>query len=320
MEGGRLKYGFLANHGILVERVEPMGLLPFLVAEGVLTFEDSERIKHEVTSADKVDKLLTVVHRKGVTKEEVYERLMKVLKEAGDSGGQCLSDVIQRVEKESHQEGIEKRFEYAVGILDESHNALLKAYKHVIVRTLNVDDVLPQLIGSGVVTLEEKMAIRSEGTTNDKASKLVEIVRHRGSAAFDLFVMKLLESEGYRELGNLLSGGGVEVERLEGELKICPSTFVLSCYISFKCTMYILLYIQNVVGCVRIVRVAIMHLHVALFPIHAQLTSLSVRSLCNQKTARFCERGYLHVHLNTKEFISRHTAWCRIQRCKKEWR
>lgn len=231
MEGKRLKYGFLANHGILVERVEPMGLLPMLVAEGVVTFEDCERIKHEVTSADKVDKLLTLVHRKGVSNGEVYERLMKVLKGAGDSGGQYLSDVIQRVKEVSYQEGIEKRFEYAVQILEESHNAVLKAYKHVIVHTLNVDDVLPQLISSGVVTLEENVAIRSEVTQSKRASKLVEIIRHYGSAAFDLFVVTLRESEGYRELANQLSMGSVEDEQRKGELKI---VVVISCFISFE--------------------------------------------------------------------------------------
>ena len=232
MEGKRLKYGFLANHDVLVGRVEPLGLLPFLVAEGVVTFEDEERIKHEITSTAKVDKLLSVVHRRGVTDEKVYERFLKVLKEAGDLCGQDLDDVVRKIEEDANKEGIEKRFEYAVGILEEHHNAVLKANEHAIVSNLNVEDVLPQLVSSGVVTHEENVAVRNEVTQNKRAESLVKIIHRRGSAAFEAFVSALDKSEGYHELSSLLSeGGGVsaECDQRWGKLKfiITSCSFIL---------------------------------------------------------------------------------------------
>lgn len=226
MEGKRLKYGFLANHDVLVGRVEPLGLLPSLVAEGVVTFEDKERIKNEVTSTAKVDKLLSIVHRRGVTDEKVYERLLKVLKEAGDSGGQDLDDVVQKIKEDAHKEGVEKRFEYAAGILEERHNAVLKANEHAIVSNLNVEDVLPHLVSSGVVTHEENVAVRNEATQNKRAESLVKIVHRRGSAAFEAFVSALKKSESYHELTSLLSDGGAvlaEDDQRWGKLKIYHS-------------------------------------------------------------------------------------------------
>ena len=226
MEGKRLKYGFLANHDVLVGRVEPLGLLPSLVAEGVVTFEDKERIKNEVTSTAKVDKLLSIVHRRGVTDEEVYERLLKVLKEAGDLGGQDLNDVVQKIKEDAHKEGVEKRFEYAAGILEERHNAVLKANEHAIVSNLNVEDVLPHLVSSGVVTHEENVAVRNEATQNKRAESLVKIVHRRGSAAFEAFVSALKKSESYHELSSLLSDGGAvlaEDDQRWGKLKIYHS-------------------------------------------------------------------------------------------------
>lgn len=115
MEVNRLKYGFLANHGLLVRRLEPLSVLPSLVGVDVVSLDEKERIRHEVSTTLKVDRLLTSVHRRGVTDPEIYQRLLDVLKDTDATSGQNLEDIVKKIEEDSRKEGIEKRFEHTTG-------------------------------------------------------------------------------------------------------------------------------------------------------------------------------------------------------------
>lgn len=228
MEGSQLKYGFLANHKMLVERVEPRGLLPYLIAENVISFEEKEVIRHEVTASLMVDKLLTIVHRKGVTDPAIYTRLLGVLREAGATGGQYLESIVESIESDSQREDIQSQFEYTMGVLEEKHNAALRAHEQTIIQSLDVAEVLPNMISFGAITPEENAVIRSAPTQNDKARRLVNIIYQKGSNAFAKFVVALLDSESYRPLGKLLSKEDTYLQTLIKSEGRRPSSLSLS--------------------------------------------------------------------------------------------
>ena len=201
---GRLKYGFLANHKKLVERLEPVELLPSLITENVISFEEKELIQHEATATLKTDRLLTVVHRRGSLDPDIYGRLLRVLKDAEASSGQELGDIVKSIEEDSKKEEVWKRFQYTVGILEEAHNAALRMHEQRIVQGLSVDEIMPELISAGVLSLEEKDRIHGGATENEKARRLVNVLFKKGSYVFELFVVVLLQSEIHRRLGELL--------------------------------------------------------------------------------------------------------------------
>lgn len=214
MDASRLKYGFLANHGLLLRRLEPDSVLPYLISEDIISFEEKERIAKEPSSALKVDKLLTDVHRRGVNDPNVYGRLLSVLKDPEITSGQQLASVVTKVEEDSRKEGIEKQFEYVTGILEESHNAALRQHESAIVKGLDVHTVLPYMVSVGVISPDENAAIRSAPTQSSRARRLVGILQTKGSSAFVHFIVALLDSDSYQSLGRQLAEGDSYLEAL----------------------------------------------------------------------------------------------------------
>ena len=198
MEGSALFYAFLAYHDELVKRLEPKGLFPVLVTENIITLDEKEEIEHKVTSPCKVDKLLDVVHGKGSCDGSIYERFLGVLREAGTTCGQPLGDIAQGILEKSREEGIEKRFAHALG------DPALRKHELDIVQCLDVKEVLPCLVGAGVMSLKQNEEVRSGRTRIDRASTLVHILFDKGTFGFEEFVKALHQSESYKNLGSLL--------------------------------------------------------------------------------------------------------------------
>ena len=214
MEENRLKYGFLANHGLLVRRLEPLSILPYLVSAGVVSFDENERIRHEKSCMLIVDMLLNLVHRRGVTDPEIYQRLLKLLKDTDATSGQNLEDIVKKIEEDSRKEGIEKQFEHTTGVLEERHNAALRKHEKAIIQGLDVYEVLPHLVSTGVISLDENAAIRGASTHSDQARLLVNILCMKRSSDFVGFIVALLDSESYQGLGKRLSEGDPYLESL----------------------------------------------------------------------------------------------------------
>ncbi len=207
MEGNRLKYAFPANHSVLMRRLALETVLPHLISKAVVSTEENERIGKEQTSATKGDYLLTVVHRRGVNDPEVFDRLLATLKDPDATNGQQLDDVVKRIEEDSRKVDIDKQFEYTTRVMEGRHNAALRKNESAIVNGLDVHEVLPNLIDYGVINLEENAAIRKKRTLSEQARQLVRVLQTKGAFGFKHFVRAFLDSEGYKDLGEMLSEG-----------------------------------------------------------------------------------------------------------------
>ncbi len=202
----RLKCAFLASHAQLVRRLELRSVLPHLVSEDVVTLEEKERIQNEASSERRVDKLLTAVHRRGVNDPAIYSRLLYVLKDPEATSGQkYLQEIVKKIEEDSRNEDIQKRFAEAS---EERHVAALRKHESAIL-SVDVHQVLPSLMSDGVITPKENEDIRSVSVElGERAGKLlISSLQTKGLFGFQRFVVALHESGCYQRLVEQLAEG-----------------------------------------------------------------------------------------------------------------
>ncbi len=160
MEGGRLKYGFLNNHHSLVTRLSTISTLPFLYSEGLITANEKDLIHHEPADGMKTDKLLDIIHRQGSANPNVYLTFFNLLSDESVTGGQNLGKMLDKIKADSLRDEVLKKFDYRTSFFEEDdHSALLK-YKWTIVQSLSVDELLPELISCGVISIVDKDQIK----------------------------------------------------------------------------------------------------------------------------------------------------------------
>lgn len=155
-----LRCGFLASHHILTKRVDTEALLPNLISTGLISPDEKELILHEVTGLQKTDRLLTILHRRGIVNQNVYEKLFELLSDGSVSDGQLLDDVLEQIKLDSRDEQVKSRFDYSSGELKAGDSVSLRRLEDRIVNGLSVNEVLPQLISFGIVDLSENEQIR----------------------------------------------------------------------------------------------------------------------------------------------------------------
>ena len=155
-----LRCGFLASHHILTKRLDTEALLPYLISTGLISPDEKELILHEVTGLQKTDRLLTILHRRGVVNQKIYDKVFELLSDGSVSAGQLLDDVLKKIKLDSRDEQVKARFDYSSGELKAGDNVSLRRLEERIVNGLSVSEVLPQLISFGVVDLSENERIR----------------------------------------------------------------------------------------------------------------------------------------------------------------
>jgi hypothetical protein len=160
MAGDELRCAFLANHHILVKRLDVEALLPDCISCGLLTLDEQQLVSHEVTATQKTDRFLTIIHRRGRQNTGVFDELFKLLSDENVTAGQLLDDVVVQIRADSVDPNIQSRFT----ILNEQSYGnqpfSLQSIEDKI-KTLAVNEILPQLISRGVVSMQENEMIRS---------------------------------------------------------------------------------------------------------------------------------------------------------------
>lgn len=206
MDGAKLKYGFLNNHHTLVKRLSTPSLIPDVYSEGLITSDEKSLILSKPADGQKADLLLSIIHRQGVSNPQVYCTLLSLLSDESVTSGQNLGDVVEKIKKDSLSEEVAMKFDYKRRVLEEDDRAAMLKHKWTIVQSLSVQEILPQLISYGAISLEDKVEIDSEATPNEQALKLFTIIESQGSRAFNSFVNVLLDSDRQRHLGEQLRG------------------------------------------------------------------------------------------------------------------
>lgn len=151
-----LRCGLLANHGLFVLKLDTLAVLPVLVSEGLVSLDEKEIIQSKTTGGEKTDVLLTLIHRKGVFDSNVYDRFLRILGDEYLSGGQQLEKLVFKVRDDSANQEILGRFiKAAPSGLDPKQKSALRSEEEQLVSSLNVEDILADLISLGVLSLDE---------------------------------------------------------------------------------------------------------------------------------------------------------------------
>ena len=200
-----LKLGFLACHKLLVQRIEPTGLMIELIPRGVISMDEKETILKESVPSFMTDKLLTLVHRKAVFNPAVYNAFLLAMEEVETLKSVVVDVRAAAVQRVSGGNGAADNFTYTSDVMDEAYSAALKAHEHTIVAGLTASEILPDLVSAGVVSPEENESIREGESSGEQAKRLLKIVRLRGTKGFLGFTDALLNSESHQQLGKLLS-------------------------------------------------------------------------------------------------------------------
>ena len=196
-----LRQGFLKCHKLLVQRIDPTGLMIELVTTSIISIDEKEMISKESVPSFMTDKLLTLLHRKAVFDPAVYHKFLRAMEEE-----ETLKSAVDDVRAAAVQQasGGNGTHDYTY-VRDEAYSAALKAHERTIVTGLTASDILPELVSAGVVSPEEDESIRDGESRGEQAKRLLNIVRLRGSKGFLGFRNALLNSESQQQLGSLLS-------------------------------------------------------------------------------------------------------------------
>ena len=200
----RYQKAFIVNHSRLVRKLTAPELVEACFSKGFLTLDEKSEIEVQRTNTQQLNKLLVIFHRRYVIRPEIFREIFDILKEINDSeGGNIFNHVIQ-----SLQETLENPPEFPT-LHDHSKEECpsLQLYESIIITTLDVKQILPELISQCVITIEESEAIDNESDFADKARKFLGFLKRRGLDSFQRFIQILHETEVYKELAEKLVSG-----------------------------------------------------------------------------------------------------------------
>ena len=160
-DGSKLRYGFLHNHPVLMKRLAPVSLLPHLYAQGLVSENEKSLIQHESADGLKTDRILDIIHRQGCSKPQVYRTFFDLLKDDGVTSGMNLGEVVEKIERDALSEAVAAKFGYGRTLLAEADRSALLKHKWTIGESLFVSEVLPELVGGGVLSIQDKDSIKS---------------------------------------------------------------------------------------------------------------------------------------------------------------
>ena len=245
----KLKHSFTVNHSFLLKNLTADAIfLSICSSERLISTREEEDILAEATNTRRASKLLLLLHRRSFSERAVFSRLLDILVRYNeDEGGQVLKHVISALKKSADE--ATSSFTYSSSSLGERARALLLGNEAVLIASLDTEEVLPELVSHGVISVEESDAIANQHLSSvEKAKRLVDILYTRGQTGFDNFVAVLKDS-GYEGLAMKLTTSDVfdisDNKRYSEYMYMCFHMFsvlgsLLFCLVSTSCLLYVL--------------------------------------------------------------------------------
>ena len=153
-----MKFGFLHNHSVIVNRLSTSSILADVYAAGIVSNTEKEVISKQLAESQKTDKLLDIIHRQGIANSKVYCTFFELLSNV--TSGQNFGSVLEQIKADSTSEEVRQKFQYERWLLEESDREVMIKFKSVIMTSLSVEDVLPELVSTGIVSSMEKVDIQ----------------------------------------------------------------------------------------------------------------------------------------------------------------
>ena len=201
------RQSFLANHSRLVRKLTPFEFIQAAYTAELITLPEKEEVESFKTDSQKVNRLLGIFHRRYNGSPDIFKKVFDLLVNINAEEGGYIDHVITKLE-----ESIENppNFPSSHDLLSEEDRARLMLHESTILRTIDVEKILPDLISEGVVSHDESETIESILDLQERNLKFLKFLKSRGSETYHRFVNVLIETEVYESLGHLLLGTGNE--------------------------------------------------------------------------------------------------------------
>ena len=197
----RYQRAFIFNHSRLVRNLTAPELVEACFTKGLITLEEKDKIKVKKIDTQRLNKLLVIFHRRYAIHPEIFREVFDILKETNDDeGGKIFAHVIQPL-----QETLENSPEFPTH--DRSKDCpSLQPYEPLI-KTLDVQQILPELISQCIITVKESEDIDDEADFADRGKKFLGFLTKQGQDSFQRFIQILHETEVYKGLAEKLVSG-----------------------------------------------------------------------------------------------------------------
>ncbi len=205
MDPERYRNAFRANHSRLVRKLTSSELVGKVYSKDLITVSEKEEIEAEKTEFSRVNKCLSIFHRRYYGDRSIYMKLFNVLEEINDDEGGIIDHVISALNDSLNHP---PEFPSSTMLLSEFDRERLRSNETTIATTLDVLQLLPDLISEGVVTFEDAEAFGEETSFGKRGHILVRLLNSKGSDVFERFIEVLRESEVYEQLARNLRGEG----------------------------------------------------------------------------------------------------------------
>ena len=205
MDPERYRNAFRANHSRLVRKLTSPELVETTYAKDLISLSEKEEIEAEKTESSRVNKCLNIFHRRYYGDRNIYEKLLQVLEEINENESGIIEHVITALNESLNHP---PEFPSKTMPLSEFDRERLQYNETTIMATLDVLQLLPDLISEGVVTFEEAETFEEETSFGKRGQRLVRLLNNKGSDVFERFVDILTESEIYEQLARDLRGEG----------------------------------------------------------------------------------------------------------------
>ena len=206
MEDKKFRQAFIRRHDLLVRKLTTDDTLPECFAQELIHLEEMEEIEFlaKITVSKGVEKLLVILHRRFYSKPSIFTQLFGILEELNENGSGYMNHIITALRSSSQEPLLP---EQPHGLLGEKERMVLKSNEPLILSTLNVELILPELVSTMVISVEESELVRNGADFSERARRLVQYLYARGSDEFHRFMSVLAENEQYEALAGKMKAG-----------------------------------------------------------------------------------------------------------------
>lgn len=193
---------FIFHHSTLIRKLTGVELVQTAFSRQLIGVGEYDEINSLRTDSSKIRKLLSIIHRRYYGNPDVFNDFLKVMEDVSDRENGILDYVIDGLRDTIKNP---PDFPSSGSLLGEFERARLLLNEATIVATLDVNELLPDLISEGVVNMMEAESIEIENTFERRGAKLVNMLKNKGYEVFQQFIGVLRDSEMYEQLADRLS-------------------------------------------------------------------------------------------------------------------
>ena len=172
---------FTANYKTLVDDLNIDDVMPECLSAGLLSMKEKAEVDSKSTNYQKNDKFLTILYHKFCCNPSLFASFTKAL-----SGCQNSKHLVQNINRDE-SDCIHK---FAINKMKSIYRKTFH-YVECKVNHLNIENLIPALVSTGVLDMDAKETIKNE--SEDKARKMLLNYIYKGFESYSMFTMILLK-------------------------------------------------------------------------------------------------------------------------------